>query len=101
MDLMWLVSAIQFLKDFLSAIFPFYFFGCIIYIFSSWVPGLRESSIMQAVGMLYEPLMAPFRKIIPPLGGMIDITPIIFLFALRFFYIGLMMLLSWIQQAII
>lgn len=101
MDLMWLVNAIQFLKDFINAVFPFYFFGCIIYIFSSWVPGLRESSIMQAVGLLYEPLMAPFRKIIPPLGGMIDITPIIFLIALRFFVIGIDMVLTFLQQAII
>lgn len=51
--------------------------------------------------MLYEPVMAPFRKIIPPLGGMIDITPIIFLFALRFFYIGLIMFLTWIQGLMI
>lgn len=101
MDLTWAVQAIQFFKDFLQAVFPFYFFGCIIYIFSSWVPGLRESSFMQAVGMLYEPVMAPFRKIIPPIGGMIDITPIIFLFALRFFYIGLIMFLSWVQGLMI
>ncbi|SEV80726.1 YggT family protein [Aliicoccus persicus] len=101
MDLMWAVQAIQFLKDFLSAVFPFYFFGCIIYIFSSWVPGLRESSFMQAVGMLYEPLMAPFRKIIPPIGGMIDITPIIFLFVVRFFFMGLMMILTWFQNLMI
>ncbi|HJE19149.1 YggT family protein [Aliicoccus persicus] len=98
---MWAVQAIQFLKDFLSAVFPFYFFGCIIYIFSSWVPGLRESSFMQAVGMLYEPLMAPFRKIIPPIGGMIDITPIIFLFVVRFFFMGLMMILTWFQNLMI
>lgn len=98
---MWAVQAIQFFKDFLNAVFPFYFFGCIIYIFSSWVPGLRESSFMQAVGMLYEPLMAPFRKIIPPIGGMIDITPIIFLFVVRFFFMGLMMILTWFQNLMI
>ncbi|CAM3763003.1 YggT family protein [Alkalicoccus chagannorensis] len=60
-----------------------YWFLCIIYIFMSWLPNARESNFGQAVGKLVEPLFAPFRQIIPPLG-MIDISPIVALFALRF-----------------
>lgn len=65
-----------------------YWFICIIYIFMSWIPNARESSFGQAIGKLVEPLFAPFRQIIPPLG-MIDLSPLVALFALRFAMDGL------------
>jgi YggT family protein len=49
----------------------------------SWVPNIRETSFGQFIGMLAEPYLAPFRKIIPPLG-MIDISPIVAIIALGF-----------------
>ncbi|MDG5788271.1 YggT family protein [Evansella sp. AB-P1] len=64
-----------------------YWIICIIYIFMSWVPNARESSFGQLVGRLVEPYLAPFRKIIPPLG-MIDISPIVAIFALRYAMFG-------------
>ncbi|PRO65308.1 YggT family protein [Alkalicoccus urumqiensis] len=60
-----------------------YFFICIIYVFMSWIPNARESNFGQTVGKIVEPYFAPFRQIIPPIG-MIDISPIVALFALRF-----------------
>jgi YggT family protein len=30
-----------------------------------------------------EPLLAPIRKVVPPLGGAIDLSPIIFYFAIE------------------
>ncbi|GAK04628.1 cell division protein YlmG/Ycf19 [Geomicrobium sp. JCM 19037] len=47
-----------------------------IYVLSSWLPGLRESQFGEALGKVVEPVMEPFRKIIPPIG-MIDISPIV------------------------
>ena len=32
---------------------------------------------------LVEPFLAPFQKIIPPIGGMVDISPIIAFFVLQ------------------
>ncbi|QKS71509.1 YggT family protein [Paenalkalicoccus suaedae] len=60
-----------------------YWFMCIIYIFMSWLPNARESNFGQALGRMVEPYFEPFRRIIPPLG-MIDISPLIAIFVLRF-----------------
>lgn len=53
------------------------------YILMSWFPNARQSTIGQFIGSLVEPYLAPFRKIIPPIG-MIDISPIVAMLALRF-----------------
>ena len=59
----------------LSTIFRFiiflvqvYYFGMIIYFFTSWVPSIRESKIGEILGKIYEPFLEPFRKVIPPLS---------------------------------
>ena len=39
---------------------------------------------MNCLGKIVEPYLTPFRRIIPPIGGMLDISPIVALFALRF-----------------
>ncbi|HLS22863.1 MAG TPA: YggT family protein [Pseudogracilibacillus sp.] len=56
----------------------------IIYILMSWFPGARESQFGYFLGRIVEPFLEPFRRIIPPIGGMIDISPIVALLVLRF-----------------
>lgn len=56
----------------------------IIYILMSWFPGARESQIGYYLGVIVEPFLEPFRRIIPPIGGMLDISPIVALLVLRF-----------------
>lgn len=52
-----------------------YFFGILATIIISWVaPGSYNPTIL-LLNQLTEPVMAPFRKIIPPLGGL-DLSPI-------------------------
>jgi YggT family protein len=51
-----------------------YWWILIIYIFMSWVPNIRQSSIGHLFARLCEPYLDPFRRIIPPIG-MIDISP--------------------------
>lgn len=60
----------------------------IVYIFMSWVPGARESQFGDMLSRLCEPYLEQFRRIIPPLG-MIDITPIVAIIALRLAQTGL------------
>ncbi|WNF35537.1 YggT family protein [Bacillaceae bacterium IKA-2] len=60
-----------------------YSYVVIAYILMSWFPNARESTIGQFIASVVEPYLAPFRKIIPPLG-MIDISPIVAIIALRF-----------------
>ena len=57
------------------------------YILMSWFPNARESSIGQFLGSLVEPYLAPFRRIIPPLGP-IDLSPIVAIFSLTFAQYG-------------
>jgi len=59
----------------LSVTLTIYFWCLIISIISSWVaPGSQHPALM-LVRQLVAPVMAPFQKLIPPMGG-IDITPI-------------------------
>jgi len=60
-----------------------YSFVIFIYIIMSWIPGARESQIGYFLGSIVEPFLEPFRRIIPPIGGMIDISPIVALLVLR------------------
>jgi YggT family protein len=54
----------------------------IIYILMSWVPASRETKIGKMLEKIAEPYLGFFRKFIPPLG-MIDISPIVGIFALN------------------
>lgn len=72
-----------------------YSFVLIIYILMSWFPGARESSFGSIISRLSEPFLEPFRKIIPPLG-MIDISPIVAIFVLRYLIpSGITVLFGW------
>ncbi|RAP76640.1 YggT family protein [Paenibacillus montanisoli] len=66
-----------------------YTYMIIAYVLLSWLPSLRESFIGELLGKLVEPYLAPFRRFIPSIGGVIDISPIVALFALRFVALGL------------
>jgi len=65
-----------------------YFFAIIVYIFMSWVPNARDTQFGQILANICEPYLEIFRRFIPPLG-MIDFSPIIALFVLRFAFDGL------------
>ncbi len=49
----------------------------------SWLPFAREGKIAWFFYKMTEPIMSPFRQIIPPLG-MFDLSPIILIFLLHF-----------------
>ena len=49
----------------------------------SWLPFARDSRLMWSLYSLTEPVMAPFRQLIPPLG-MFDLSPIILIFLMSF-----------------
>lgn len=73
-----------------------YFFMLIAYVLMSWLPNARESFIGEWLGKLVEPYLAPFRRFIPPIGGMIDISPIVALFALKYLVWGIIAIVSFI-----
>jgi len=55
----------------------------------SWLPSVKNSVVGDFLGKLVEPYLQPFRRLIPPIGGILDISPIVALFALRFVAAGL------------
>ena len=57
-----------------------------IYVLMSWIPASSGivSDIYRALGRICDPYLDLFRRFIPPIGGMVDISPIIALLVLQF-----------------
>lgn len=80
----------------LETLYNIYFYMIIAYVLMSWIPNARESFIGEWLGKLVEPYIGIFRKFIPPIGGMIDISPIVALFALQFIVRGIHAVLGFL-----
>ncbi|WP_010270093.1 YggT family protein [Paenibacillus senegalensis] len=81
---------------FISNLVTIYMYLIIAYVLMSWLPNARESTIGVLIGKLVEPYLSPFRKLIPPIGGMLDISPFIALLALRFVGQGIIAIVEMI-----
>lgn len=53
-----------------------YFFAILAMIILSWVAPGGNSPVIYLLYQLTEPVMAPFRKILPPMGGL-DLSPLL------------------------
>ena len=74
-------------------LFYFYYLLLIIRIFLTWIPSIDwESQPFNFLRSITDPFLNVFRGIIPPIGGMLDISPIIAFFALQFIQIAV----NWI-----
>jgi YggT family protein len=82
------------IKDYIWILHNIYRYMIIIYVLMSWLPSVRESFVGELLGKLVEPYLKPFRRLIPPIGGMIDISPIVAFFALGFLAQGLIAVLD-------
>lgn len=65
-----------------QSITTIYFFAIIISAISSWIPAIQRHPVTLLVWQIVEPIQAPFRKILPDMGG-IDISPLFALLALK------------------
>lgn len=65
-----------------NAILKIYFFALIVMIILSWVAPNANHPGAMLVMQLVEPIMAPVRNVIPPLG-MIDLSPIVVFIAIN------------------
>lgn len=79
----------------LSNIFYLYFILLLIRALMSWVNPDPYNPIVRVINMLTEPVLAPFRRIIPPIG-MFDISFIVAILALQ---LGEQVLLSILRQS--
>ncbi len=76
--------------DVIHHFFNVFIFALIIQAIMSWIPGSGSNPVYGLVSAISTPVLRPFRKIIPPIGG-IDLTvffTIIALYALRIFLLG-------------
>ncbi len=57
-----------------------------VYVLMSWLPVNRGllADIYSVLGRICDPYLNLPKKLIPPIGGMLDITPIIALLVLQF-----------------
>lgn len=56
----------------------------IVRIVLSWFPGINWSAgFFRILNNITEPILTPFRKLIPPIGGMLDISPIVPIFLIN------------------
>ena len=69
--------------NFIHTIVSIYFYMILIYVLMSWLPNVRESAVGEFLGKFVEPYLKPFRQLIPPIGGMLDVSPIVALIALH------------------
>ncbi len=67
----------------LLALLNYFKWLIIIRVLMTWVTPDPRNPIVQMIASLTDPVMEPFRKIIPPLG-VIDISPIILIFLVEF-----------------
>lgn len=77
-------------------LYQIYFYMIIAYVLLSWVPNARDSFIGQLLGRFVEPYLSIFRRFIPPIGGVLDISPIVAIFALQFIQYGIFAVLDFI-----
>lgn len=57
-----------------------------VYVMMSWLPTTSGiiGDIYTVLGRICDPYLNLFKKLIPPIGGMVDITPIIAMLVLQF-----------------
>lgn len=58
-----------------------------IYVIMSWLPNVTSGIVGQVYGILgriCDPYLDLFKRLIPPIGGVVDVTPIIALLVLQF-----------------
>ncbi len=77
-------------------LYNIYFYMIIAYVLLSWVPNARDSFIGQLLGKVTEPYLGIFRRFIPAIGGVIDISPIVAIFALRFIGLGVVAVVDFL-----
>jgi YggT family protein len=88
----WVTTPPQFflvaLGSLIGTILLFYTFALLLYVLLSWVAPGTYSPASALVSSLCEPLLAPVRRVIPPLGG-IDFSAAFVIIALWALYIAI------------
>ena len=74
-----------FLAKAIYSIVDVYSMVIVVYVLMSWLPTTRGviGDIYRVLGRICDPYLNLFRRFIPPIGGMVDVSPIVALFVLQ------------------
>jgi YggT family protein len=72
----------------INLLFVVYTLMIIIRIFGSWFQGFQQTSFFHLIAHYTDPYLNFFRRFIPPIGGVLDLSPILGFFVLQ--------LLKWV-----
>ena len=74
-------------------LFTIYSLMLIIRIFGSWFQSFQQTSFFRFIAHYTEPYLNIFRRFIPPIGGVLDLSPILGFFLLQILEWGITRLL--------
>ncbi len=83
------------LRHLLGLLFDLYGFALFVRVLFSWIQVPYASRVMRFLWKITEPVLAPIRAVLPPLGG-IDLSPLIAWFLLRLLQQVVFAMLSWV-----
>ena len=74
------------LKQLIASLANAYTTVIFVYVIMSWIPNSSGivGEVYRVLGKICDPYLNLFKRLIQPIGGMIDITPIIALVVLQF-----------------
>ncbi len=72
-----------YLVSIIRILFMIYTLMILIRVFGSWFPKFSQSTFMRFVAHYTDPYLNFFRRFIPPIGGRVDLSPLIAFIALR------------------
>ncbi len=70
------------LIELIETLFSIYIILIAIRIIGSWFPALSSTTIMQFIKRLVDPYLGLFQRLIPPIGGVLDLSPMLAYFTL-------------------
>jgi YggT family protein len=72
-----------FLGNIIHWVFLIYTIFLIVRIVGSWFPAFAHHKIIRFVAFYTDPYLNLFRRVIPPIGGVLDLSPLLGFFALQ------------------
>lgn len=73
---------VQAVRDLAQTVLQFYFIAVLLYALLSWVGTAGRGPAAHLLGRLCDPLLAPVRRVVPPIGGL-DLSALFVLIGLQ------------------
>lgn len=74
---------LEYLRQVVHIFFVTYTLLIFLRILSSWIPAWQYHHLVRFLGFCTDPYLNVFRRVLPPLGGVLDLSPILAFFGLK------------------